>query len=88
MFQFQAVQTGQVSVTGAATPIVTQYSSRSGITIVNTGATTVYIGENSSVTTATGYPLVSGASVSFSTTGAIYGITSGGTNVCGYLETN
>lgn len=88
MFQFQAVQTGQVSVTGAATSIVAVKSDRSGITIVNTGATTVFVGENATVTTATGYPLTAGASVSFSTTGAVYGITSGGTNIVGYLQTN
>jgi hypothetical protein len=88
MFQFQAVQTGQVSVTGAATQIVPQYSSRSGIVIVNTGSTTTYIGENAAVTTATGFPLLASTSVSLATTGALYGITSGGSNLLGWLETN
>lgn len=88
MFQFQAIQTGQVNVTAAATQIVAVYSSRSGIVLVNTGGTTTYIGENANVTTATGYPLLASASVSFSTTGAVYGITSGGTNSIGYLQTN
>ena len=88
MFQFQAIQTNQVTVTGSATQIVPAYSSRSGIVIVNTGATTVYIGETAAVTTATGFPVIAGTSVSFSTTGAVYGITSGGSCVCGFLETN
>jgi hypothetical protein len=88
MFQYQAVQTGQVSVTGSATQIVPQYSSRSGITIVNVGSVTVYIGENNGVTTATGYPLAANACVSFSTTGAVYGITAGTAATCGFLETN
>lgn len=88
MFQYQAVQTGQVPVTGAATQIVAAYPSRSGITIVNTGGVTVYIGENATVTTATGYPLAASASVSFSTTGAVYGITAGTAATVGYLQTN
>ena len=88
MFQYQAVQTGQVTVTGTATQIVTAYSSRSGIVLINTGATTVYVGENASVTTSTGYPLLASTSVSFSTTGAVYGITSGGSDLVGWLQTN
>ena len=88
MFQFQAVQTGQATVTGVATQIVPAYPSRSGIVIINTGATTVYIGENASVTTSTGFPLLASTSVSLATTGALYGITSGGSDIVGYLETN
>ena len=88
MFQYQAVQTGQVTVTGSATQILLPFPSRSGATIVNTGGSTVYIGENNSVTISTGYPLLASSSISFSTTGAIYGITSGGSDVVGWLQTN
>jgi hypothetical protein len=90
MFQYQAIQTGQVTVTGTATQIVPAYSSRSGINIVNTGTTDVYIGENANVTITTGHllPGTKGASVSFSTTGAVYGITSGASQVVTFLETN
>jgi hypothetical protein len=86
MFQFQAIQTGQATITGTASQIVPQYSSRSGLTIVNTGSNTVYIGE-AAVTSATGYPLLASASVSFSTTGAVFGVSSGGSTV-GWLQTN
>lgn len=88
MFQYSAIQTGQTTVTGTATLIYAAYPSRSGIVLTNTGGTTTYIGENSGVTTVTGYPLVAGASVSFQTTGAIYGITGGGSNLIGWLQTN
>ena len=90
MFQYQAVQTGQVSVTGTATQIVGQYSSRSGIVITNLGTTDVYIGENAGVTTSTGHllPGTKGASLSFSTTGAIYGITGGSSQTVSWLATN
>ena len=88
MFQFQCIQTGQVTVTGAATLISAAYPSRSGIVLVNTGASTVYIGESNLVTTSTGCPLLASTSLSFSTTGAIYGITSGGSDVVGWLQTN
>ena len=49
---------------------------------------TVYIGENTTVSSSTGYPLLAGASVSFSTTGAVYGITAGTAATVGFLETN
>jgi hypothetical protein len=88
MFQYQAIQTGQVSVPTAATQIVGQYSSRSGLVLTNTGSVTVYIGENSGVTTSTGYPLAASASVSFSTTGAVYGITGSSEATIGWLQTN
>ena len=90
MFQYQAFQTGQVSVLGTATQIVAAYPSRSGIVITNLGTTDVYLGENANVTTATGHllPGTKGASVSFATTGAIYGITSGSAQTVSYLQTN
>ena len=90
MFQFGAFQTGQVSVTSAATQIVAANSSRSGISIVNLGTTDVYIGENANVTTSTGHLLTGtkGASVNFACTGAIYGITGGSSQSVSYLQTN
>jgi len=90
MFQYQAAQTGQVTVTAAATQIVPAFPSRSGIVINNTGSTACYIGENANVTAATGFflPGTAGASVSFSSTGAIYGITAGGSAVLSFLQTN
>lgn len=87
MFQNYPFSTGQATMTGAASQIVPANASRSGIVLTNTGATTVYVVENTAGTTATGYPLAASASVAFSTTGAIYGITSGGSNVVGWLQT-
>jgi hypothetical protein len=89
LFQNYPFNTGQVAVTGTATLIVAANASRSGIQIENLGTTDVWIGENSSVTTSTGHLLVGtkGASVSFSTTGAIYGITSGASQSVSWLQT-
>ena len=57
MFQYQAFQTGQVTLTGAATLIVAAFPSRSGIVITNLGTTDCYIIENSSGTTSNGHLL-------------------------------
>lgn len=89
MFQNYPFTTGQVSVTSAATQIVAKDAARSGITITNLGTTDCYLGENSTVTTGIGHllPGTKGASVSFSTTGAIYGITGGASQTVSYLAT-
>ena len=89
MFQNYPFNTNQVSVTNAATLIVAANSSRSGITLTNTGTTDCYIGENANVTTSTGHllPGTKGASVSFAATGAIYGITGGASVTVSYLQT-
>lgn len=90
MFQYQAFSTGQATITGTATLIAAALSSRSGITITNTGTTDVYIVENNQGTILTGHLLTGtkGASLSFATTGAIYGVTSGGSATVTYLQTN
>lgn len=72
-FQFHPLLYGQVSITGAATLICPQNSSAAGSLIVNSGASTVYLGD-AAVTTTTGYPLAAGTSVSVPTTNAIYGV--------------
>lgn len=88
-FQNYPFRTGQVSVLGAATLIVTANASNSGIQITNLGTTDVWLGENSSITTSTGHLLAGskGSSVSFSTTGNIYGITSGASQSVSFLVT-
>jgi hypothetical protein len=88
MFQYSSITTGQAILTGAASQIVPAYPSRSGIVLVNSGANTVYIGENNTVTISTGIPIAAGSSLSLATTGALYGITSGGSDVVGWLSTN
>lgn len=89
MFQNYPFTTGQATVTAAATLIVAANASRSGIVITNTGTTDVYIIENTAGTTSTGHLLTGtkGASVAFSTTGPIYGITGGGSATVTYLQT-
>jgi hypothetical protein len=88
MYQFYPYKTSQVSVGGTATQIVAANSSRSGLQIINTSTVDVYLGE-SGVTTSTGHLLVGtkGASVSFTTTQAVYGITSGSSETVTVLET-
>lgn len=87
-FQSYSFSTGQAPVTGVASPIVGANAARSGIVISNTDATnTVYLIENTSGTTSTGHYLPAGASIGFSTTLAIYGITSGPSVVVTYLQT-
>lgn len=89
MFQNYPFSTGQATVTGTATLIVAANASRSGLVITNTGTTDVYLIENSSGTTSTGQllPGTKGASLGFTTTGAVYGITGGGTAVLTFLQT-
>ena len=87
-FQNYPFSTGQAMVTATATPIVGANAARSGIVITNTDATNaIYIIENTSGTTSTGHYLPAGASIGFSTTLAIYGITSGPSVICTFLQT-
>jgi hypothetical protein len=88
-FQFYPFKTSQVAVTGTATQIVAANAARSGISIENLGTTDVWLGENNTVTTSTGHLLLGtkGASVSFSTTGAVWGITGGASQSVSVLET-
>ncbi len=83
--------TSQASVGTTAALIV---AARTGVAgtgricavLYNGGAATVYVG-GSGVTTSTGQILLAGASMTISTTAAIYGITASGTNVVGVTET-
>jgi len=89
-FQNYPFSTGQAAVLNTATLIVAANAARSGITITNiTGTAPVYIIENTNGTTNTGHYLAgtAGASVSFSTTGAVYGIVSSTTQTVSYLQT-
>lgn len=88
-FQNYPYTTGQTAVLGTATQIVPANAARSGIQITNLGTTDVWLIENTSGTTSTGHLLLGakGASVSFSTTGAIYGITSGASQTVSWLQT-
>jgi hypothetical protein len=87
-YQFYPFKCTQVTVTGTATQLVAANASRSGFQVVNTSTTDVYLGE-SNVTTSTGHLLAGtkGASIGFATTQAVYGITSGASEVVTILET-
>lgn len=89
MFQNYPFSTGQATVTGTATLIVPLNHDRSGLVITNTGTTDVYLVENPLGTALTGQllPGTKGASLGFTTTGAVYGITGGGTAVLTFLQT-
>lgn len=89
MHQWYPFSTGQVSVLGTATLIVPANPDRSGLVLTNFGTTDVYIIENSSGTTSTGQllPGVKGASLGFTTTGAVYGITTGASQTVSWLQT-
>lgn len=82
----------QVSVTSSATLILTHIGNgaRKGCIVVNTGGATVFLGRNSSVTAATGFPLLAGAALNLDAgiayQGDIYGITSSATVTVGVAE--
>lgn len=78
--------TGQIALTGTAAQIIGVNTSRGGVMIANTSATTaVYLGQ-SNVTATNGHFLGPGASVSIPTAAAIYGVTAGTTITVSFLE--
>lgn len=90
MFQHYPFSTGQATITGTATLIVAANPDRSGLVITNTSASVdVYIIENTGGTVSTGQllPGTKGASLGFTTTNAVYGITSGGSATVTFLQT-
>src|SRR5215831_15030513 len=87
------ILTGQVTVTGSATQIVPARpgnlnQGRVGIIITNTGATDVYLGADSTVTTSTGDLLMGakGSYVSIPSLQAVWAITGGASQVVTYME--
>lgn len=85
---FAPLNTNQVLITNAATKVVAANSARKKIILVNHGTTSVFIGENSSVTDATGVLLagVVGQTLYLDTTAAIYGITASSSQEISYAE--
>ena len=83
----RSIATNQVSVLATATLIAAARAGRSMITIVNGGTTDVFVG-GSGVTAGTGVLLVGikGASITIPTSGAVYGITGGGSQAVSFLE--
>ena len=89
-FQNYPFSTGQATITAAASLIVPANAARSGLVITNTSNTVdVYLIENTNGTASTGQllPGTKGASIGFSTTGAVYGITAGGSATITWLQT-
>jgi hypothetical protein len=86
-FQFEAFTTGQVSVGGTPTQIVGVNADRANLIIENLGTTDVFLGD-ANVTTTTGHLLTGtkGAVQTFSTTAAVYGITSGASQGVSFLQ--
>jgi hypothetical protein len=87
-----AIDSRAVSVATTATRLDTASESDSvsgsAVALNNNGSATVYIGD-SDVTTATGFPLAAGASISFNLDGpsdALYGIVASGTVEVRVLE--
>jgi hypothetical protein len=81
-----------VTVSNTATKIISANNSRHSFIIVNTGANTVYIGEDAAVTTSNGVPLLQDASLTEDNggdrlyLGDIYGIVASGTSDVRYWE--
>lgn len=81
-----AVAYGNAACTSAATLIAAANYERKGL-IIRALDGTVYIGDDSSVTTSTGFPLYSGESFSSQAfLGTVYGITASGTVNVRYWE--
>lgn len=79
-----------VSVTGSATLVVPNSRSRAGWIITNTDSDTIYVGFDSSVTTANGIPIASNQSLmndgNYRWNGNIYAIVGSGTADVRYME--
>ena len=81
-----AVAYGNAACTTSATSILAANYERKGFVIQATDGT-VYIGDDSSVTTSSGFPLATGQSFSSSAfLGTVYGITASGTVNVRYWE--
>lgn len=83
---------GPITITTSATLIVAPNPRRKALQIVNTSTGTVYVGEDASITTATGFPLLqnqpytedSGGNRMWQ--GPIYGIVASSTSDVRYWE--
>jgi hypothetical protein len=66
--------TAQVAVTTSAAKVWTGQAGGDTVTLYNTGAATVYIGNSAAVTSANGFPIIAGAALVMETTADIYAI--------------
>ena len=90
MGQSTRIGTGQITITGSATQVVPANQDRLEVRITKVGvaANDIYLGCNSSVTTSSGHvlPGACGQTLTLTTTGAVFGITVGGSQVVSFLE--
>lgn len=82
------MDTGQKSLDGTPSAIVAAREGRRGVLITNLGAVDVYLGSDSSVSTATGSLLLGtkGTAIFVPTTTAVYAVTGGSTVSISYIE--
>lgn len=81
------IAVNQVTVASTATLVANSRPLRHAITINNTSASTVFVGDTSAVTATTGGPVASGQALTLDTTDQIYAITATGTAAVGVIET-
>jgi hypothetical protein len=70
----ESFKASQVAVTTAATLVVPGASGRDTVLLYNIGSVTAYLGANTNVTTANGFPLDPRASITMEATADIYAI--------------
>lgn len=77
----------KATVTTTVTLIVSSRSGRNNLEVFNEGTVDVYIADDNTVSTTTGYILASGQSISFEDyVGALYGITASGSSDVRVME--
>lgn len=83
-----AIAVNQITVAATSTLIVAARTNRNTVTVVNSGATDVFIGPTGvTITTGVLLPGTKGASLTLHATSALYGIAATGTQVVSFLET-
>lgn len=76
-----------VTIGTSAAVIKSANRSRLGIAVCNLGAATIYLGKNTDVTTAIGFPLLSNQSIYFDGyVGAVWGVSGSAGNTVHWLE--
>lgn len=90
MANYGVLATNQITVSASAVLILQGNTARNQAQAYNSGPNVVYVGQTSSVTTATGYPVAVGAAFTVQPyKGDVYAIGAGGTSqLVGVLETN
>lgn len=82
-----SLSTGQVSVASTDTVVVASRAGRAAVNVVNHGTTDVFLGATGvSITTGVLLAGVVGANITVPTSGAVYGITAGGTQTVSFME--